>query len=67
MDDERGLFLGMPHGTTPAAVTANKNIIMSSLKSSRYIQKEEGGLFLSSPVGITITILIKVYIKRIIM
>ena len=29
MDDVRGLFLGMPHGTTPAAVTTNKNIIMS--------------------------------------
>ena len=28
MDDVRGLFLGMPHGTTPAAVTTNKNIIM---------------------------------------
>ena len=26
MDDVRGLFLGMPHGTTPAAVTTNKNI-----------------------------------------
>ena len=26
MDDIRGLFLGMPHGTTPAAVTTNKNI-----------------------------------------
>ena len=23
MDDVRGLFLGMPHGTTPAAVTTN--------------------------------------------
>ena len=29
-----GLFLGMPHGTTPAAVTTNKNIIMSSFMSS---------------------------------
>ena len=28
MDDVRGLFLGMPHGTTPAAVTTNKNIII---------------------------------------
>ena len=28
MDDVWGLFLGMPHGTTPAAVTTNKNIIM---------------------------------------
>ena len=43
MDDVRGLFLGMPHGTTPAAVTTNKNIIMSSFKSSRDIQKKEGG------------------------
>ena len=43
MDDVRGLFLGMPHGTTPAAVTTNKNIIMSSFKSSGDIQKKEGG------------------------
>ena len=43
MDDVRGLFLGMPHGTTPAAVTTNKNIIMSSFKSSRDIQKKEEG------------------------
>ena len=44
MDDVRGLFLGMPHGTKPAAVTTNKNIIMSSFKSSRDIQKKEGGI-----------------------
>ena len=43
MDDVRGLFLGMPHGTTPATVTTNKNIIMSSFKSSKDIQKKEGG------------------------
>ena len=43
MDDVRGLFLGMPHGTTPAAVTKNKNIIMSSFKSSGNIQKKESG------------------------
>ena len=30
MDDVRGRFLGLPHGTTPAAVTTNKNIKMSS-------------------------------------
>ena len=35
MDDVWGLFLGMPHGATPAAVTTNKNIIMSCFKSSR--------------------------------
>ena len=39
----RGVFLEMPHGTTPAAVTTNKNIIMSSFKSSGDIQKKEGG------------------------
>ena len=39
MDDVRGRFLGLPHGTTPAAVTTNKNIKMSSFKSSENIQK----------------------------
>ena len=43
MDDVRGLFLGMPHGTTPAAVTTNKNIIMSSFKSSGDIQRKRVG------------------------
>ena len=43
MDDVRGLFLGMLHGTTPAAVTTNENIIVSSFKSSGDIQKKEGG------------------------
>ena len=41
MDDVRGLFLGMPLGKTPAAVTTNKNIIMSSFKSSGNIQMRE--------------------------
>ena len=44
MEDVRGRFLGLPHGTTPAAVTTNKNIKMSSFKSSENIQKKEGGL-----------------------
>ena len=43
MDDVRGLFLGMPHSTTPAEVTTNKNIIMCSFKSSGDILKKEGG------------------------
>ena len=43
MDDVRGLLLGMPHGTTPAAVTPNKNIIMSSFKSSGDIQRKRVG------------------------
>ena len=30
MDDVRGLFLGMPHGTIPAAVTTNKNIYLTA-------------------------------------
>ena len=43
MDDIRGLFLGMPHGTTLAGVTTNTNIFMSSFKSSGDIQKKKGG------------------------
>ena len=43
MDDERDLFLRMPHGTTPAAVTTNENIIISSFKSNGNIQKKEDG------------------------
>ena len=43
MDDVRGRFLGLPHGTTPAAVITNKNIKMSSFKSSANVQKKEGG------------------------
>ena len=43
MDDVRGRFLGLLDGTTPAAVTANKNIKTSSFKSSENIQKKEGG------------------------
>ena len=34
MDDVWVHFLGLPHGTTPAAVTTNKNIKMSSFKNS---------------------------------
>ena len=44
-----GRFLGLPHGTTPAAVTANKTIKMSSFKSSENIQKKEGGSDRSVP------------------
>ena len=36
-----GPLLGLPHGTTPAAVTTNKNIKMSFFKSSENIQKKE--------------------------
>ena len=43
MDDVRDRFLGLPHGTTPAAVTTNKNIKMSSFKSSENIKKKEDG------------------------
>ena len=43
MDDVRGRFLGLPHGTIPAAVTTNKKLKMSSFKSSENIQKKEGG------------------------
>ena len=43
MDDVQGFVLGLPHCTTPAAMTTNKNIKMSSFKSSENIQKKEGG------------------------
>ena len=43
MDDVRGRFLGLPHGTTPAAVTTIKNIKIFSFKSNENIQKKEGG------------------------
>ena len=43
MDDVRGRFLGLSHGTKQAAVTTNKNIKMSSFNSSENIQKKEGG------------------------
>ena len=43
MNDVRGRFLGLPYITTPAVVTANKNIKIMSLKSSENIQKKEGG------------------------
>ena len=43
MDDVRGRFVGLPHGTTQAAVATNKNIKMSSFKSSGNIQKKEDG------------------------
>ena len=43
MYDVLDRFLGLPHGTTPAAVTTNKNIKISSFKSSENIQNKEGG------------------------
>ena len=43
MDDLRGRVLGLPHGTKPASVTTNKNIKMSTFKSSENIQKKESG------------------------
>ena len=42
MDVVRGSFLGLPHGTTPAAVTT-KNIKMSSFKSNENVQQKKGG------------------------
>ena len=47
MCDEQGGFLRPPHGTTPAAVKANRNIkvarILSSFASSGNVQKTESG------------------------
>ena len=43
MEDVRGRFLGLPHGTTPAAVITNINLKMGSFNSSENIQKKDGG------------------------
>ena len=43
MDDVRGRFLGLPHGTTPAAVTTNKNIKMSSLRAVKKFKRMRAG------------------------
>ena len=42
MDDERGDFLGPPHGTTPAAEIAN-TIKVRSFKSSEHINEKGMG------------------------
>ena len=67
MDDVRGRFLGLPHGTTPAAVTTNKTIKMSSFKSSENIQKKEVGqtdLFrIISPLKFTFLYVCILYIR----
>ena len=43
MDDVRGDFLGLPHGTTQAAVIANKNKNFRSFKSSEHINEKGDG------------------------
>ena len=43
MDDVRGRSLGLPHGTTSAAVTTNKNIKMNSFKSSGIFKRKSVG------------------------
>ena len=42
MDDVRGDFLGPPHGTTPAAVIADKTKLRS-FKSSEHIHEKSDG------------------------
>ena len=44
MDDVRGYFLWPPHTIKPAAVSANKNVEISSFKSSENIQRKMVGL-----------------------
>ena len=58
MDDVLGRFLVLPHDTTPAAVTTNKNIKMSSFKSSGNIQKKEDGpdRFVSDNLSSSVTL-----------
>ena len=39
MDDVWGNYLGPPHGTTPAAVIANKNIKVNSFESNETLRQ----------------------------
>ena len=41
MDDVRGDFLGPPHGTTPAAVIANKKLL-DLLEAGKHSKREYG-------------------------
>ena len=58
MDDVLGRFLGLPQDTTPAAVTINKNIKMSSFKSIGNIQELEDGpdIFVSDNQSSSVTL-----------
>ena len=56
MDDIRGDFLGPPHGTTPAAVKANKNKLRSFQSSERINERGDGPYrgfgYLSDPIDL---------------
>ena len=43
MDDVRGDFLGPPHGTTPAAVIANKNQNLDPLRAANTLMRKGMG------------------------
>ena len=43
MDDVRGDFLGPPHGTTPAAVIANKNLNLDPLRAVNTLMRKVMG------------------------
>ena len=55
MDDVRGDFLGPPHGTTPAAVIANKEKLRSKPQQETIIctMDDVRGDFLGPPHGTT--------------
>ena len=45
MDDVRGDFFGPPHGTTPAAVIANKIQLFDSLEAVKTFKGRKSGLY----------------------
>ena len=51
MDDVRGDFLRPPHGTTPAAVIANKILRFDPLEAIKNIQREIVWTILRNIVG----------------
>ena len=56
MDDVRGDFLGPPHGTTPAAVTAKKYYSDSLRAVSILTKKEMGHTMVSATEASSVTL-----------
>ena len=51
MDDLRGDFLGPPHGTTPAAIIANKNQNLDPLRAANTLMRKVMGFGFDWPSG----------------
>ena len=54
MDDVRGDFLGPPHGTTPAAVIANKIYLLDPLEAVKTFKERWAILYNIEPSSVTL-------------